>query len=287
MWPATSSISTIKTPMHDKLKTLLARLRFDGMAAALDAELERAEREATPAPELVYRLISAEAASQRQKSLAYRISQARLPWDWTLETFPFDAQPSINRGQIKALAGLDFLSRASNIVLTGETGTGKTGIAIGILREACLNGHRGRFYDAQDLLDELYASLADRSTARLLKRLSRLQPLLIDKVDNLTVKPEQANAFFRLIDQRYNRVSTIITTSLDLTDWYELFEKKHLVDALLDRLRHRCITISIDGSSLRTPEAQAASPGHKRPARPVRQQSRRGAAEGARVEGQP
>src|SRR5215510_11583693 len=242
MWPATSSISTIKTPMHDKLKTLLARLRFDGMAAALDAELERAEREATPAPELVYRLISAEAASQRQKSLAYRISQARLPWDWTLETFPFDAQPSINRGQIKALAGLDFLSRASNIVLTGETGTGKTGIAIGILREACLNGHRGRFYDAQDLLDELYASLADRSTARLLKRLSRLQPLVIDKVDNLNVKPEQANAFFRLIDQRYNRVSTIITTALDLADWYGLFAKKHLARPLaapLHQHQHR------------------------------------------------
>src|SRR5215510_14538028 len=285
MWPATSSISTIKTPMHDKLKTLLARLRFDGMAAALDAELERAEREATPAPELVYRLISAEAASQRQKSLAYRISQARLPWDWTLETFPFDAQPSINRGQIKALAGLDFLSRASNIVLTGETGTGKTGIAIGILREACLNGHRGRFYDAQDLLDELYASLADRSTSRLLKRLSRLQPLVIDKVDNLNVKPEQANAFFRLIDQRYNRVSTIITTALDLTDWYELFEKKDLVDALLDRLRHRCITINIDGPSLRSPEAEAsASPAQKRSARQVaRQHGRRSSAERARV----
>jgi DNA replication protein DnaC len=270
--------------MRDKLQTLLARLRFDGMAAALDAELERAEREATPAPELLYRLISAEDASQRQKSLAYRLKQAQLPWDWTLETFPFDAQPSINRGQIKSLAGLDFLSRANNIVLTGNTGTGKTGIAIGILREACLNGYRGRFYDAQDLLDELYASLADRSTARLLKRLSRLQPLVIDKVDDLTLRPEQANAFFRLIDQRYNRVSTIITTALALDDWYELFDKKHLVDALLDRLRHRCITITIDGPSLRSPLTQgSALPGQKRPARPVRQQSRRGAAAGERA----
>ena len=274
--------------MRDKLQTLLARLRFDGMAAELDAELERAEREATPAPELIYRLLSAEAASQRERSLAYRLKQAHLPWDWTLDTFPFDEQPSLNKGQIKTLAGLDFLSRANNIVLTGKTGTGKTGIAIGILREACLNGYRGRFYDAQDLLDELYASLADRSTSRLLKRLSRLQPLIIDKVDNLNVKPEQANAFFRLIDQRYNRVSTIITTSLDLADWYELFEKKHLVDALLDRLRHRCITINIDGPSLRSPEANAsASPGQKRSARPMRQQSSRGATEGTRVGAQP
>src|SRR5215813_12101297 len=255
--------------MRDKLQTLLARLCFDGMAAALDAELERAEREATPAPELIYRLLCVEAASQRQRSLAYRVKQARLPWDWTLDTFPFDEQPSLNKGQIKTLAGLDFLSRANNIVLTGNTGTGKTGIAIGILREACLNGYRGRFYDAQDFLDELYASLADRSTARLLKHLSRLQALVIDKVDHLIIKPEQANAFFRLIDRRYNRVSTIVTTSLDLCEWYELFEKKHLVDALLDRLQHRCITIRIDGSSLRRPDAQASTSGEKRPASPV------------------
>jgi DNA replication protein DnaC len=262
-------------PMRDKLQALLTRLRFDGMAAALDSELERAEQEGTTAPELLYRLLCEEASSQRQRSLAYRLKQARLPWDWTLDTFPFEQQPSLNKGQIKALAGLDFLSRANNIVLTGNTGTGKTGIAIGILREACLNGYRGRFYDAQDLLDELYASLADRSTSRLLKRLSRLQPLVIDKVDNLNVKPEQANAFFRLIDQRYNRVSTIITTSLDLADWYELFEKKDLVDALLDRLRHRCISITIDGPSLRAPEADAPAPGQRRPARPVRQHGRR------------
>src|SRR5512138_1757073 len=101
------------TTMRDKLQTLLARLRFDGMGAALDAELERAEREATPPLEVIYRLLCAESASQRQRSLAYRLKQARLPWDWTLATFPFDAQPSINRGQIKALAGLDFLSRAN------------------------------------------------------------------------------------------------------------------------------------------------------------------------------
>jgi len=240
--------------MRDKLRALLAQLRFQGMAAALDTELERAEQEATPASEMLYRLLREEAAFKRQRSLVYRLQQAKMPWDWTLDSFPFEQQPSINKAQIKALAGLDFLQRAHNVVLCGKTGTGKTGIAIGILREACLNGYRGCFYDAQELFDELYASLADRSTVGLLKRLSRLQPLVIDKVNTLTIKPEQANAFLRLIDQRYNRVSTIITTSLDLSEWYELFQQKHLVDALLDRLQHRCITIRIDGPSLRSPE---------------------------------
>ena len=241
---------------RERIAQLLAELRLQGMARVLDDELERAEQGAQPPAELLYRLLLEEHRQRRERALAYRLDHAKLPWPWTLDTFPFERQPGVDKAHILSLASLDFVRRAHNLVLVGSTGTGKSGIAIGLLRQACLNGLRARYYNAQELLDELYASLADRTTVKLLRRLARYDVLLIDELGYLTIKPEQANAFFKLMDQRYQRVSTIITSNLAFEEWYELFNKKPLVDALLDRLRHHCITIEINGPSLRVPEPE-------------------------------
>lgn len=251
--------------MRADIDKLIAQLHFKGMAQSLERILAQADAEALPATEVVYRLLQEEWRHRQERSLAYRLDQAKLPWQWSLETFPFDRQPGVNAAQIKGLAGLDFIQRAQNLVFIGQPGTGKSGLAIGLLRQALVNGYRARFYKAQDLFDELYASLADRTTARLINRLSRYDALLIDELGYLTLKPEQVNAFFKLMDLRYARRPSIITTNLDYPHWYELFERKPLVDALLDRLQHHCITIRIDGPSLRVPDNDPDPIAPKRP----------------------
>jgi DNA replication protein DnaC len=102
------------------------------------------------------------------------------------------------------------------------------------------------------------ASLADHTTTRLIKRLADNDVLAIDELGYLSFKPEHANALFKLLEQRYGRKATLITTNLDYDQWYELFGNKSLVDALLDRLQHHCITIRINGSSLRIPSEPPA-----------------------------
>ena len=160
-------------------------------------------------------------------------------------------QKGVDQRQIRGFAELEFIAKAENIVFIGDTGVGKTGLASGLLLKALQNGHRAVFMRAQDLFDEMYASLADRSTRKLLNRLISVDVLLIDEMGYLNLKPEQTNIFFKLMEERYRRKPTIITTNLDYSEWGSFLGNKSLVDALLSRLRHQCHTVKIDGPTLR------------------------------------
>ena len=237
--------------MRNKITELLETLKFKGMAMALDSQIALAEN-GTAAQEIICNLIQEELRFRQEPSMQNRLRNAKMPWDWTLNSFPFEKQPDVNKNQIMTLAGLDFLQRGENIIFHGKTGVGKSGLAVGILRQALVSGCRGKFYDVQRLLDDLYASLADRSTTKLLNALCRYDVLLLDELGYLTLNKEQMNAFFKLMKERYEAgKSTIITTNLEPDDWYSLLKPKDMVDALLDRLYHRCVVIKIDGHSLR------------------------------------
>jgi DNA replication protein DnaC len=166
--------------MSDDIKQLLKNLRLRKMAEIIDSELEGARKHPPSYTDLIARLLRAEWLDQQQRRLQSRIKQSRIPELWTLESFPFKKQPGVSRAQIRELAELEFIPKAENVVFIGEPGVGKTGLASGLLLKALQNGYRGVFIGAQDLFDDMYASIADRSSRKLINRLARVDLLLVD-----------------------------------------------------------------------------------------------------------
>jgi DNA replication protein DnaC len=240
--------------MTDEIAQLLKNLRLHRIADILDEELARAEAKDRGYQDLIARLLRAQWHHRQETALGWRIKRAGLPEQWTLESFPWKRQPGVSHKQMRGFAELDFVPKAENIVFVGATGVGKTGLATGLLLKALQNGYRGLFLRAQDLFDEMYASLADRSSRKLLNRLARVDVLCIDEMGYLNLRPEQTNIFFKLMEERYRQHATIITTNLDYEEWHNFLGNKALVDALLSRLRHQCHTVRIDGPSLRDPQ---------------------------------
>jgi DNA replication protein DnaC len=237
--------------MNDDLEQLLKNLHLKKVLELFDATLAKAEKEGLPVEKLWIRLLRAEWQSRQESALTWRIKNARMPETWTLESFPFKKQPGVSQRQIRTFAELDFVAKAENIVFIGPTGVGKTGLAISLMLKALQNGHRALFVKAQDLFDEMYASLADRSSRKLVNHLARIDVLAIDEMGYLNLKPEQTNIFFKLMEERHRRRPTIITTNLHYDEWHGFLGNKPLVDALLSRLRERCHTVKIEGPSLR------------------------------------
>ena len=243
--------------MTDEIDQLLTSLRMKPMKEVVKAELERAVKTKPSYADFYARVLRAHYQLSRERSLQYRFERAALPERWSLDTFPFDKQPGVDAPQMRQLGELDFIARKENLVFVGPTGVGKSGLASAMLLKALENGYNGLFIKAQDLFDDLYTSLADRSSRKLIDRLSTVDLLLVDEMGYLTLRPEQSNLFFKLMEERYSRKSTIITTNLDYDDWYGFLGKKEMVGALLSRLCHHCHTIRIDGPSLRTPDVPA------------------------------
>ena len=135
-----------------EIHKLLDQLKLKGMQERFDEIQAQAQKKNRTTSWVLKQLLTEEYRYRQERSQANRLRLAKIPWDWTLETFPFDKQPGVSAQQIRELANLDFIDRTDNLIFISEPGRGKTGLAIGLLRQALIDGYSGRYYSAQQLI---------------------------------------------------------------------------------------------------------------------------------------
>lgn len=245
--------------MSQHLQQLLLELGLQRIAAVLDDELGRAAAEATPVTELLQRLLSLENDARTERRAERRIKEAKLPDRKLLADFDFDFQKNIDKRQIMDLATLEFAKRKQGLVFAGNSGTGKSHIAKALLLLGCRQNYRCRYVTAAAMLKELLAGRADNSLDKKLKSFLAPEILLIDEVgfDRLE-QHDAANAclFHKVIDGRYCKASTIITTNIDFKQLGDYLGDPVITTATVDRMIHHSIIISIEGPSWRLHESR-------------------------------
>lgn len=229
------------------------------IADILDDELAKAAQESTPVTGLLERLFTQEADALIQRRIERRIKQSKLPERKLLADFDFAFQKGLDKARIMEIAGLDFVKRKQGLILAGNSGTGKSHIAKAILLIGCMKTYSCRYTTAADMLRELLASLADDTLEKKLKRYLSPDILLIDEVgfDRLEQQDAyNANLFHKVIDGRYCKKTTILTTNIDFKQLGDYLGDPVITTAIVDRMVHHSIIISIEGPSWRLHESQ-------------------------------
>lgn len=196
-------------------------------------------------------LFSAEIEEREGNVVERRIREAHFPRVKTLEEFDFLKAPNISPARIRALAEGDYLERAEPIIFTGEPGTGKTHLCLGLCVAACRQKKRVRFTTAAGLVNELVEARHHNQLARALARYSRYDLIALDEVGYVPLAEVGAELLFQVISDRAEKATLIITTNLPFSEWTQVFTNTRLCKALLDRLTDRAHIIDTGTESYR------------------------------------
>ena len=240
--------------MDEELTQMLKYIRLGGLLANWDTYLSAAQKGNYSHARLLKYVVEKEYQIKKENSRKMRLSRARIPEKFVIETFPFTQQPKLNKKKIVNMYdGFDYMEKCRNVIWIGPTGTGKTGLATAFLTHAIDQGYNGRFIVFAELVEQLYQAVADHTEAKIIKAFAAADCLLIDEMGYVEVEPIQVGLFFTLMNKRHKKKTTLITSNLGFSQWSSFLKNDHLTAALIDRLTENSHVINMkDCISLRS-----------------------------------
>jgi DNA replication protein DnaC len=229
----------------------LKQLKLPTVLREYDKVARECAREGVDHPRYLLRLIELELIDRERRTIERRIKAARFPAVKSLDTFDFTAIASLNKMLVLELARCEFILRRENVIALGNSGTGKSHVALALGLAACQKGLTVTFTTAAALVHHLMEARDERRLLKQQRDLQAVQLLIVDELGYVPLSPTGAELLFEVFSQRYERGSTIVTSNLPFEDWTSVLRSERLTGALLDRLTHHVHILTMNGDSYR------------------------------------
>jgi DNA replication protein DnaC len=229
----------------------LKQLKLPTILREYDKVARECARDGVDHPRYLLRLAELELIERERRTVERRIRAACFPAVKSLDTFDFTAIPSLNKMLVLELSRCEFVARRENVIALGNSGTGKTHVALALGLAACQKGFTVAFTTAATLVNQLLEARDERRLIRLQRELQAAKLLIVDELGYVPLSPSGAELLFEVFSQRYERGSTIVTSNLPFEDWTSVLGSERLTGALLDRLTHHVHILTMNGESYR------------------------------------